>query len=157
MAEMGGGSPPYQAFGSVVIPYPECSTCKEIKHHEHSKCKRFANQHEPAFCRRHSPLNRRRLRSGVVFVVFVDQFDRLEPAVVGTRDGIVGAWDWQHVVDHGYVGYVEHDSFFELVQHRSLFHLIHERFVVNQFGFRGAAGLSRGAVSGTRVASATGQ
>jgi hypothetical protein len=157
MAEMGREPPPYQAFGSVVITYSECSTCKEIKHHEHTKCKWFANQHEPAFCRRHSPLDRRRLRSGFLLVVFVDQFDGLEPAVVGTRGGVVGAWDWQHVVDHGYVGYVEHDGVFELLQRRSVFHLLHERLVVNQFGFRSAAGLSRGAVSGTRVASATGQ
>jgi hypothetical protein len=34
---------------------------------------------------------------------------------------------------------------------------LHERFVVNQFGFRSVAGLSRGAVAGTGVASATGQ
>lgn len=85
MAEMEGEWPPYQAFGSIAITYSECSTRKEIKHHEHSKYKWFANQHEPAFCRRHSPLDRRRLRSGVVLVVFVDQFGGLKPAVVSNR------------------------------------------------------------------------
>ena len=157
MAEMEGEWPPYQAFGSIAITYSECSTRKEIKHHEHSKYKWFANQHEPAVYRRYSTLGRWWLRSGVVLVVFVDQFDELKSAVVGTRGGAVGTGDRQHVVDHGYLGYVEHDGFFELDRHGSLFHRLHERCVVNQFGLRSAAGLSRGAVSDTWVASATGQ
>src|SRR5258708_6457850 len=157
MAEMAGESTPYQAFGSVVIAYAKCSTRKEVKHHEHTKCKWFTNRHEPAFCRRHSPLGRQRLRNGVVPVVFVDQFDGLESAVVGTRGGVVGPWNWQHLVDHCYLGYVAHDGFFELVQHPSLFHLLHERLGVTEIDFRSVAGLSRGAVSGTRIASANGQ
>lgn len=162
MAQMGGEFSPYRAFGNVVITYSEYSTHQEIRHHEHTKCRWFANQHGPAFYRRHSPFERWRARGGgaLVVVFVVDQFDGLEPAVVGTRCGLVGAWDWQYVVERGHVGYVEHDGVFERGQHCCLFryfHLVHERFVVNQFGFQRAADLSRGAVSGIGVAPATGQ
>lgn len=156
MAEIGGKSPPYQAFGSIPIAYAECSTRKGIKHHEHTKCKRFTNRHRPAFGRRHASPRRRPPRSGGVFVVFINQFDGIEPTVVGTRCSAVGAWDQQHVVDHGYVGNIEYGSFFEHVRHGRFFHVVRERFDVDQFGFRRIAGLSRGAVSGTGITSATG-
>lgn len=157
MAEIGRKSPPYQAFGSIAITYAECSTRKGIKHHEHTKCKRFANWHRPAFDRRHASPRRRPPRSGGVLVVFINQFDGIEPAVVGTRCSAVGARDQQHVVDHSYVGNVEYGGFFEHILDRRFFHVIHERFDIDQFGFRRIAGLSRRAVSGTGIASATGQ
>jgi hypothetical protein len=116
---------PYQAFGSVAITYSKCSTRKEIKHNEHPKRKWFANQHEPVFCRRHSPFKWRQLRRGFVFIVFIDHVDGFEPAAVGTRGGVVVAGNWQHVVEHGYVRYYEHDGCFELVKHRDFFYFLY--------------------------------